>query len=236
MFRLLQEDKVSDESIFVTLTYDTEFVPITEKGFMSLSKSDVQKWIKRIRKKEARKVKYYLVGEYGPKTDRPHYHAILFNCNGDIAVDCWRKGNIVVGDVSGASVSYTAGYINKPGTRVGFADWDDRLPKFSLMSKGLGKNYLSSAVVNYHLADVTRNFVMQDGYKIPMPRYYRKKLPYSEEQLIEIETIGILHQSLSEELEFKEVSEKYPLKLFSDYKREKIEYFKKFEKFQNRKL
>lgn len=236
MFRLLQEDKVSTSSCFVTLTYDTEFVPITEKGFMTLRKSDVQKWIKRLRKTIDSRIKYYLVGEYGPKTLRPHYHAILFNTDGNTVVDTWRKGNIVIGDVSGASVSYTAGYISKPGPRIPLHAGDDRSPQFSLMSKGLGKNYLSDGIVDWHLADVTRNYVVQDGFKIPLPRYYRKKLPYTEEQRMEIENIASMMQGQREKEEFEEISEKYPLKAYMDYKFEKIEHFKEFEKFLKRKL
>lgn len=89
-------------SLFITLTYDTKYVPIVTDG-MTLVRHDpvrkgkngkplphplgVQNWIKRVRKahgKSQDKIKYFAVGEYGSKSMRPHYHVIMFNC--DLAV------------------------------------------------------------------------------------------------------------------------------------------------------
>jgi hypothetical protein len=54
---------------------------------------------------------------------------------------------------------------------------DDRLPEFSLMSKKLGLNYLSEKIINYHRADIERNFItLEDGKKISLPRYFREKI------------------------------------------------------------
>ena len=47
-FRLMEEDKVSSSSYFITLTYDNP--PMSENGFMTLKKSDFQKFMKRLRK------------------------------------------------------------------------------------------------------------------------------------------------------------------------------------------
>ena len=44
-----------------------------------LKKSDFQKFIKRLRKDYD--IKYFACGEYGDKTLRPHFHAILFGVN-----------------------------------------------------------------------------------------------------------------------------------------------------------
>lgn len=237
MFRLLQEDKVSENSLFVTLTYENGTVPRTAKKFKTLLKSDVQKWMKRLRKANpGKKIRYYLVGEYGPKTQRPHYHAILFNCDPNTISDTWKLGEVDIGDVSGASVSYVAGYISKPGKKIGYADWDDRVPKFSLMSKGLGSNYLTPEMEKFYLNDLTRNYVMQDGYKIGLPRYYRKKISYTDEEREEIQEFAALAVQERELKEYENILDKYPEKSFSEYKREKIEYFRENEKFLNRKL
>ena len=73
--RVLLEAIKSSESSFITLTYDDENLP--ENG--SLCPSHVRDWLKRIRKKvEPRKLRYFLVGEYGDETKRPHYHVALF--------------------------------------------------------------------------------------------------------------------------------------------------------------
>lgn len=51
-------------------------------GIAVLSKRDVQLFLKRLRKyvyKNTReRLRYFIVGEYGPKTYRPHYHLLLF--------------------------------------------------------------------------------------------------------------------------------------------------------------
>lgn len=49
------------------------------------------------------------------------------------------------------------------------------------MSKGLGKNYLTPEIVAYHTEDLSRNFVVVDGHKRALPKYYRNKL-LDEEQ------------------------------------------------------
>lgn len=80
-FRLMQEDKISESSHFVTLTYDTRTIPITRNGFMTLHKPDFQNFMKRLRRQTGYKnIRYYACGEYGEKNKRPHYHAIIYNC------------------------------------------------------------------------------------------------------------------------------------------------------------
>lgn len=149
-FRLVQQEKVSSISLFVTLTYDTKYVPISCNGFMSLSKRDVQLFLKRLRKETTKRkrrngaIKYYAAGEYGGKTKRPHYHLILFNAEHDDILSAWRDpktkqpiGSVHFGTVSGASVGYTLKYIHKKCFRPMHRN-DDREPEFGLMSKDLG--------------------------------------------------------------------------------------------------
>ncbi len=182
-FRLQQEDKVSLSSKFITLTYDTKHVPITSSGYRTLSKRDVQLFMKRLRKLNNKttnvehKIKYYFVGEYGSKNERPHYHAIIFNVSDNEHINtAWNLGTVHIGTVSPASISYTLKYIDKERI-IPKHQFDDRLKEFSLMSKGLGKGYLTSKMVKYHHADLDRNYVQRpDGIKIPMPKYYRNKI------------------------------------------------------------
>lgn len=153
-FRLMQEDRVSDSSLFITLTYDTDSVPFTKNGFMDLRKRDLQLFFKRLRKLTAdqsrkinhqrlanrkngllydKPIKYYAVGEYGGKTKRPHYHIILFNANVELIQKAWPQGQIHYGNVTGASVGYTMKYISKKWHPMHCND--DRTPQFALMSK-----------------------------------------------------------------------------------------------------
>lgn len=117
--RLMHETSQHEQCCFITLTYDDDNVPTTdwrplddkdkkfERGLGSLPErtlqpSDVQKFIKRLRRHleyipkaglvngksyarnlgvwfdHAGKVRYYAVGEYGSKTRRPHYHIMIF--------------------------------------------------------------------------------------------------------------------------------------------------------------
>lgn len=79
VFRLMQEDKNSVSAHFVTLTYDTRFVPISENGFMTLKKSDFQDFMKRLRFNTGiQGIKYYAVGEYGSKIS-VHISTLLFS-------------------------------------------------------------------------------------------------------------------------------------------------------------
>lgn len=179
-FRLMQEDKRSSISSFITLTYGTKTVPLSHNGFMSLNKRDVQLFFKRLRKAlgpDAERIKYYAVGEYGGKTSRPHYHVILFNCPLDKIQTAWQHGQVHYGQVSGASVGYTLKYLSKGGWRPRHQN-DDREPTFALQSKGLGANYLTDAIIDWHHADLCSRMyvVLEGGQKVSMPRYYKDKV------------------------------------------------------------
>jgi len=183
VFRLLEEEKISSSAHFVTLTYDTRFVPISDNGFMTLKKSDFQDYMKRLRKLcPGVTLKYYAAGEYGSKNNRPHYHAVIFNVpDSALFFDAWSLngvpiGSVHVGSVSSDSVAYTLKYIDKANFRT-MHGRDDRLPEFSLMSKGLGKSYIQPSTVAFHKADISRMYLTKlSGHKVPMPRYYRNKI------------------------------------------------------------
>lgn len=187
VFRLLQEDKVHSVAHFVTLTYDNAHVNISPNGFMTLCKSDFQKYMKRLRKLVPfTKLKYYVAGEYGSKNQRPHFHAIIFGCPKEsLFFDAWHVegssiGDVHVGAVTGDSIAYCMKYIDKRGI-IPSHDRDDRVPEFSMMSKGLGANYLTDAVVKYHNSDISRLYLTNPGgHRIAMPRYYRDRV-FSED-------------------------------------------------------
>lgn len=181
-FRIAQEEKMCNSAYFITLTYDTNHIPITGRGALSLQKRDVQLFFKRLRKKsgvagDGRGIKYYAVGEYGTKTVRPHYHILLFNAKLEFISDAWRKGKVHYGEVNNASIRYTIDYMSKPKI-VPYYDGDDRVPEFSLMSKGLGAGYLSERMIKWHRDDLfERMYVnIEDGKKVAMPRYYKERV------------------------------------------------------------
>lgn len=188
--RLVQEDKDSLCSWFVTLTYNNEHVPRTPNGFKTVCKKDVQKFMKRLRHYAPKfpKIKYYAAAEYGSKTQRPHYHIILFNVDPDDVERAWRDkdgnplGSCYFGTVTAASVGYSLKYISKKGS-IPLHQRDDRTPEFSLQSTKLGIGYLTPAMVQYHEHDMlNRMYVnIENGKKIAMCRYYKDKL-YTKEQ------------------------------------------------------
>lgn len=87
------------------------------------------------------------------------------NCIKAWALDNQEFGSIYFGDVSGASIGYVLKYMTKFKSIPEHQN-DDRLPEFSLMSKGLGSNYLTEKMVKWHHDDLTnRSYVLVDGQK-----------------------------------------------------------------------
>lgn len=143
---MIAESYSHAHSVFTTLTYSEEELP--ENG--SLSKRDAQLFLMRLRnelrRKEGRSFRYYLCGEYGDKTLRPHYHAILFGLSmADMAKiqNCWSKGITQTAEAQAHRFAYTAKYLKKTIIKQGVDKYDDnRCKEFALMSKnpGLGRD------------------------------------------------------------------------------------------------
>lgn len=244
VFRLQQEEKVSQSAHFVTLTYDTNHVPISDNGFMTLDKTDVQKFFKRLRKamwvnKDPLhdKVKYYIAGEYGTNTKRPHYHAIIFNCpDAEYYAKAWTAGQIHIGQVTQDSVAYTMKYIDKWTDNRKHAR-DDRKPEFALMSKGLGENYLSDAVKKYHQSDISKLYLTRDGgHRIAMPKYYRDKL-FDDDQ--KKEQVKIVQEAVEQQEYINKIkydqNNNNPKYTYDDHKNsQKVGRNQRFFNYQNR--
>lgn len=191
-FRIGQEAKSSDSGYFLTLTYDDQNLPISDCGFPTLCKTDVQLFLKRLRrfnevnwektindpelvrihKVKTPSVRYFICGEYG-RLKRPHYHAIIFNLRKETIkrIDqIWQKGFVHVGNVEPDSIDYSTKYmINR------YEDYEDTVNPFSLMSKGIGKDYLKKNSRPHKATG--RNYVVNTrGFEQKMPRYYSEKL------------------------------------------------------------
>lgn len=126
--RSVHEASMYEDNCFITLTYAPEYLP-PDTG---LIKGDFQKFMKRLRKYyEPKKIRYYHCGEYGDKSGRPHYHAILFNHNfsdwiylfdspggepiftSPTLEKIWGFGYVTVGTVTFESAAYVARYCLK---------------------------------------------------------------------------------------------------------------------------
>lgn len=181
-FRIQEEERRSSSSYFVTLTYSPENLPRCPKGRPTLRKQDMIKFMKRLRKlttASGQKLKYYLVGEYGSQTGRPHYHAIIMNATeAQIKMAYHLDGKILghlhFGDVQSASVGYTLKYMLKDYRRKYS---DTRQPTFSIMSKGLGLSYLTDEIIKWYHSDLSRSYVqLTGGVKVPLPRYFKLRI------------------------------------------------------------
>lgn len=189
-FRLYCHGKHASSSTFLTLTYSDDCLPFTPQGRATLQKRDFQLFMKRLRKKNEGTISYYACGEYGSRTARPHYHALVYNLDGlflahpDLIQATWNQGNIYLGNVQLPSIRYVVGYIQKGGfSAIDYVDEstgeifaDDRSPEFALMSKNLGLSHLTPRMVRYYVDNQLAACTLPGGILIGMPRYYREKI------------------------------------------------------------
>lgn len=176
-FRLQQESKRHLLSHFATLTYDDDHVKGSANGLLTLRKTDLQTFFKTLRKQTGCKtIKYYACGEYGGRTYRPHYHAIIFDASGAAISNAWTHGHVKIDKVNEATIRYVTGYVCKPSIVDKSDPNDDRERESSFMSKNLGLNYLSPQIQAYH-ENGSKSFVtLPGGLKQALPRYYRDKI------------------------------------------------------------
>lgn len=219
--RMMLELETSKKAIFVTLTYNDDHVPKQYDdadiliGY-TLDKRDCQLFMKNLRRdydgKDGHpyaKIRFYLAGEYGPSTLRPHYHAIIFGLSLDDfplkipkgtnelnqqywivpeLENCWKdedgtKGFVLASDVSWETCAYVARYVMKKafGNYVPPDEYGFE-KEFVLMSRrpGLGKEYLDEHPGCLDLENIP--IATDDGSKkIQIPKYYLNQLKLTEE-------------------------------------------------------
>lgn len=194
--RIILEAVVHPTASFLTLTYDTEHVP--HDG--SLRPRDLTLFLKRLRKRLDRNIRYFAVGEYGDESWRPHFHLALFGIDHEAyeAVnDAWGMGFIYFGDLTWESAGYIAGYVTKKMTAKDDARLQGKYPEFARMSLRPGIGALSvvqvaEALQNKHGWDsiLRTNDVpvsLRHGRKdMPLGRYLRMKM----REALEWENLG----------------------------------------------
>lgn len=94
--------KSKQSATFITLTYNDLTLPINSKGLVTLRKSHLQKFLKRLRILLSRKginqrIKYIACGESGSDTHRPHYHLVIFGLRSSVlsplVARAWSTGS-----------------------------------------------------------------------------------------------------------------------------------------------
>jgi hypothetical protein len=198
--RCMHEAQLHEFNSFVTLTYKEDDCPV------SLNYRDFQLFMKKARRRFG-PFRFYMCGEYGDQFKRPHFHACFFGFRPtDLKLwrrsssgfqlyrspsleETWDHGFVEVGDVTFQSAAYIARYVCKKVTGAGAeahyeaVDGDtgeifQREPEFTRMSlkPGIAMDWLRL----FH-RDVEQGYVVQNGQKRKVPRFYEKYLSERKE-------------------------------------------------------
>lgn len=254
----MEESKQADFNLFVTLTYNNENIPRSSNGYQTLKRKDLQDYFKRVRKRPHFKFKYYAVGEYGSKTQRPHYHILMFVKDlgtrdikqglsnreqfQNILTTCWSNkttkeaiGNIHIGKITEASTQYTLKYIDKP-KKIKKHERDDRETERALMSKNLGISYINKETIKWHKDKLTERYYLPviGGHKVPMPRYYRDKI-YKEKELEYIKDYW-LEEHENKQKEFDKLLYKEKIVILRNNEQKQLAVWRKQNKQNNKDL
>lgn len=203
--RLTHEARHHDDAWFLTLTYDDEHIPPSG----SLDARDPTLFLKRLRRKyPGRRLSYYLCGEYGERTERPHYHAVLCGLplldrarlpdrtgvpvwTSDTLGDTWGLGLHEFSSVTFGAAAYVAGYVRKKvRTRYDRTRWSRVDPatgelieiarEYSRMSRrpAIGRGWIERFWRDVY----PRDYVVIDGREFNPPRFYDRFMDLPDEK------------------------------------------------------
>lgn len=165
----LHEKQATTATWFATITYDDDFYP------GHLDKDEFKKFLKSIRTKYKDST-YMAIGEYGPTTDRAHYHVIIWNTTNDHMLiirdmeKSWQyKGTVKVDLCNGNRIGYLAAHqYNRLHNPI------PEYPPFRLVSKGIGKT-LKPELLSYVQEQMPT--ALRDDFNLlhPLPQYVLEK-------------------------------------------------------------
>ncbi len=196
--RMMHEARMHSDNLFLTLTLSDEHLNENRE----LCSKDFSGFIKNLRKTQERPISYFGCGEYGERTQRPHYHALCFGVDfldkypsldssgrsfwrSETLDNVWRRGITEIGTVTMASASYVAGYVRKKVKGKDYAranplNGELLSPEFARMSlrPAVGRRWITR-----HWRDVyPRDFVVIDGIEAKPPRYYDKYMDLEDDK------------------------------------------------------
>lgn len=186
--RIQLEAACHRSSMFVTLTYAPEHLP--PGG--SLSDSHWREFTKGIG------YRYFGCGEYGDRTENPHYHAVLFGISYQEVVDLvatrWPYGFSLVKFFAPEHAGYVAGYVVKKMTSKDDSRLQGRSPEFARMSRrpAIGTAFLPVLAARQTREDIVANLdvtssVRIDGKLCPVGPTLHKKLRAMVTPLLDVE-------------------------------------------------
>lgn len=197
------------KSYFLSLTYNDYNLPFVNKNgktlnLPTLKKSDPTLFIKRLRKSQESKknrFRYYLSGEYGEKTKRPHYHMAIFGiefpdayCIGksssgydiygsDYLDDMWWYGNTTIQNLDFGSAEYISKHFTKIITGEKAENYyQGRLPEYSTQSRrpyGIGAEWIDKYYTDVFPRD---KLSVNPDLKIDPPRYFTDRIRKQEKR------------------------------------------------------
>lgn len=201
--RLCLEASLYDDELshFVTLTYDDGHLPLnaSNTGF-TLCPDDVTLFLKRLREYYRREydhtnIRFYLAGEYGTETMRPHYHLCIFNIDipdlqyykknfqgdllytSEILNSLWGNGYCIVGSFCWQTAAYTARYVVKKlkGEKKSIYNQFDIESEFVRMSRrpGIASDFFDKYYQNLLVDDT---IYLSNGRNVRLPRYFLNKV------------------------------------------------------------
>jgi len=200
--RLQHELTEHETSCFVTLTYSDQYLP--EGG--TLDHRHVQLFLKRLRFEIKTPIRYFVAGEYGDKTQRPHYHIIIYGYDfpdktpeaigkgghiryKSLALErLWGMGLCDVGTVTSKSMAYVAYYNVKRLHDDNAMGKNPQLREFVDLQTGLitkrKPEYcrmslrpgIGSTWFAKYKDELQKGFLTLDGSNRAIPTYYLKKL------------------------------------------------------------
>jgi len=209
--RCVHEAQMHSENSFVTLTYSDEaLAELAKKDGRDPTRlvyRDFQLFMKRLRfANPNRQIGIFVTGEYGEKTKRPHWHALIFgweprdqtfkrtNERGDQIFDSrnlsslWGHGSVEVGNVTFESAGYCARYSAKK-----LVHGNDDAHDYQPISRKSSRNAIGKAWLDVYWRDVFNygQVILPDGRPAgSIPRYYEKWLKQNRlEDWIEFKTV-----------------------------------------------
>ncbi len=190
--RCVHEAQLHEDNCFITLTYNDENLP--RDG--SLVKEHFPIFIRKLRRNNPHKIRYYMCGEYGEDLKRPHYHAILFGHDfadkqlasfgtgntlwiSDELEKTWARGFCTIGEMTYDSAGYCAHYTMKKINGDQAAEhYNGLTPEYATMSRKPG---IGNAWYNKYKTDLfPEDECVINGTIMKPPRYYTKILQTQE--------------------------------------------------------
>lgn len=206
--RLYHEGMMHELSSFITLTYNDDYLPDDYSVQIRAAQLFIKRLRKHIANETGNKIRFFGCGEYGDFDLRPHYHELVFGYDfpdkyywstsakghalyrSPTLEKLWPFGFSNIGAVTPQTCGYVSGYMLKKINGQRAEEHYKRVhpltgevcrvrPEFIHFSNrpGIGGKWFDTFACDAFPSD----FVVVDGDKVAVPKYYTKKLEFLEE-------------------------------------------------------